>query len=356
MDGINAQLHRNGGKQRGEDVQGGGGVQEAAGDQQHHVDDDEEDNRVAVGNGEHEVLNGQIQSCTGQDIAEQGGAHGDEHNRGGGGTGVDEDVLHLLPVDLAIDEHAHDQAIEHGDSGGLGGGEDAAIDTAQDDHGHQQAPEGILEGLQPFLAGGLGLHRQVGLAAHEQGGHDQAQAHQQAGDDAGLEQVGDGGVSDGAVHHEGDGRGNDHADGAAGGHQSAGKGRGIARLLQSGDHNQAQGRHGGRTGAGDGREEAGHHHADHGHAAADVAQALFRQVDEAAGDTGLLHHVAGEDEERDRQQDELAAGRGAQTGKHAHDGVQGFACALHQDSAYAGHAQADGDGCAEGQQQHKDTQ
>jgi hypothetical protein len=29
---------------------------------------------------------------------------------------------------------------------------------------------------------------------------------------------------------------------------------------------------------------------------------------------------------------------------------------LHQDGAYAGHAQADGDGCAEGQQQHKDTQ
>ena len=110
------------------------------------------------------------------------------------------------------------------------------------------------------------------------------------------------------------------------------------------------------TVAGPEPEKAGDDHADHRHAAADVTEALFRQIDEAAGDTGLLHHVAGQDEKWDGQQDKLTARRRAQTGQNAHDGLERLACTLHKDRAHAGHTEADRDRCAERQQQYKNTQ
>ena len=95
---------------------------------------------------------------------------------------------------------------------------------------------------------------------------------------------------------------------------------------------------------------------DDGHAASDVSQTLLRQADQTAGDAGLLHDVAGEDEEGDGQQDEFAAGGGAKPGQDAHDGVDGLAAALDQDGGHAGHAQAGCDGGSEGQQDHEDQQ
>ena len=255
-----------------------------------------------------------------------------------------------------VDEHTHDQAVEHGDCGGFRRGEHAAVDTAEDNDGHQKAPEGILERLQALLAAGHGQDLKVHLAAHEHGGHDQTESHQKAGYNTGDEQIRDGGVRDGAVHNEGDGRRDDDADPAARGHQRAGKRSGIAGLDERRDHDEAQSRDRCRTRTGNSSEEAGDDHADHRHAAADVTEALFRQIDEAAGDTGLLHHVAGQDEKRDGQQDKLTARRRAQTGQNAHDGLERLACALHKDRAHAGHTEADRDRCAERQQQYKNTQ
>ena len=356
MNGVNAQLQRHRREQRRENVERGGGIQEAPGDQQDDVDDDEEDDRAAAGDIHHKALNGQIQPGAGEHIAEQRSAHGDEHDGGCGAAGVNEDVLDFLQVDLPIDEDTHDQPVEHGDGGSLGGGEDAAIDTAEDDDGHQKTPECILERYPALLAGGLGKHLQIHLPADDQCGDDQAHAHQQTGDHAGLEEVGDGGVRNRAVHDKGDGRRDHHADGAACRHQSAGEGGGISGLHKGGDHDQTQGRHRGGAGAGDRCEEAGNHHADHGHTAADVAEALLCQIDKTTGNACLFHHIAGENEEGDRQQNKFTAGRGAQTGQHAHNGVQRLTCALRQNSAYAGHTQTHGDGCAEHQQYHKDTQ
>ena len=353
MDHVHTQGLGHGDKERGEDIQGGGGIQEAPGDEQQDVDDDEEHEGGAVGQVDQPVGDGHVQPRAGQDVGKEAGAGGDEHDGGGGAGRVDEDLLEVLELYGLVHEYADDETVDHGHGRGFGGGEDAAVDAAQNDDGHQQAPEGVLEGLPALGAGGLGLPLQVHFAAHQQRRDDQTRAHDQAGDHAGLEQVADGGVRDGAEHHEGDGGRDDDADGAGAAHQGGGKGGGIAGLDHAGDQHQAQGGHGGRAGAGDGGEEAGHDDAHDGKAALHVTHAGLGQVDQPLGDLGLFHDVAGEDEEGDGQQHKLAGGGGEQEGQAGHDGGHGAARALDQHGQDAGGAQAHRNGRA-GQKQDRE--
>ena len=44
-----------------------------------------------------------------------------------------------------MDEEADDHAVDDRDGGRLRGGEDAAVDAAEDDEGGEQTPRGVLE-------------------------------------------------------------------------------------------------------------------------------------------------------------------------------------------------------------------
>ena len=146
----------------------------------------------------------------------------------------------------------------------------------------------------------------------------------------------------GAVHDEGDGGRDDDAYGAGAGHEGRGEARAVAGAYHAGNHDEAQGGDGGRAGAGDRGEEAGDDDADDGQAAAQVADAGLGEINKPLGYLRLVHYVAGEDEVRDGQQDELAHGRAEHLRHGAHDGVQGRAGALDEHGDDAGYAQADG--------------
>ena len=51
----------------------------------------------------------------------------------------------MLAGEGAIEEEARDQRVRGGDAGDLGGGEHAQAEADDDDHRHQQRPEGTLE-------------------------------------------------------------------------------------------------------------------------------------------------------------------------------------------------------------------
>ena len=156
VDGVDAQLGGYGVHDGDKDVHGGVGVHEAACNQEDHVDDQQEDVLVA-GDLQQQSL-GRLRNAEHRaHIGEQGGRADDQHDAAGGLAGVDQNIDHILHLDLTIDEDADHQTVYHGDGSRLGGGENAAVDAADDDDGHQEAPEGLTEGLPALAPGGLCL-------------------------------------------------------------------------------------------------------------------------------------------------------------------------------------------------------
>ena len=137
----------------------------------------------------------------------------------------------------------------------------------------------------------------------------QRDAHHKARQDAGLEEVADGGAGRDAVDHERDGRRNDDADRARRGGERRGIALVIALLLHLGDHERADGRHRRRAGARDGRVEHGGERRDRAETAGEEADDIVREVEQALGDAAVAHEVAREHEERNRHQGEAVDAR-----------------------------------------------
>ena len=347
---VDVEGHGHGEEQRGEDVQRGGGVEEAARDEQDDVHDEQEDELVAAGDVDERAAYGRVYAAAGEHVGEERGCRRDEHDRRGGGGGVHQQLDELLELYRAVDDHADEQAVDRGDRSGVGRGEHTAVDAAEDDDRHEQAPEGVLEGLPALLTAGLGQAGELLLPAEPEGDGDERRAHDEAGQHAGDKEVADGGVADGAEDDEGDGGRNDDADGAGGGHERRREADVVARLDERGDDDYAEGRDRGRAGAGDGGEEAGDEDADHRDAAAQVADAGLSQVDELARDARGVHDVAAQDEEGYGLQDRLA-GRGRdQLGHGAEDDVHRPARQHDQHGSNAGNSEAHRYGGAHEQQ------
>lgn len=71
----------------------------------------------------------------------------DKHNYTGKADGELHQVHHAAADRQRIGPLADDiveQAIQGGNSTGLSGGENTAVDAAEDDDGHHQSPEGVL--------------------------------------------------------------------------------------------------------------------------------------------------------------------------------------------------------------------
>ncbi len=95
------------------DVHGGVGVHEAACNQEDHVDDQQEDVLVA-GDLQQQSL-GRLRNAEHRaHIGEQGGRADDQHDAAGGLAGVDQNIDHILHLDLTIDEDADHQTVYHG--------------------------------------------------------------------------------------------------------------------------------------------------------------------------------------------------------------------------------------------------
>ena len=125
-------------------------------------------------------------------------AHDPEHG-GGSLAGLAQNFDHVADLILPVDEHAHDEGVDHGHHGGLGGGGDAAEHGAQDNDGGddggngvhddpQDLPAGqpvpgldVLEALQLVEAVGLGQALVAVPAAAPQGHQHQSGADDQAG-------------------------------------------------------------------------------------------------------------------------------------------------------------------------------
>ena len=285
----------------------------------------------------------------GADIGEQGGSADDEHDAAGGLGGIHQQIIQVTELDLAIDEQTDDQAVHHGDSSSLSGSEEAAVDAAQDDDGHQEAPEGSAERLPAGTPAGLLTGSGQALLTNlDHDDHHQGQAHHDAGDDAAHEHIAHGDAGDGGVHHECDRGRDDDGDGRSAGHHGRGERSGEAAAVDhGGDQDNAQSSHSGRAGTGDGAEEAGNHHAHDGDAAAAVSDAVINELNQTGGNTGLGHDVAGEDEERDGQKQELCHAV-IDVGRNNGELIAGI-----QHGENGGHTQADADGDVQ-KQHHKE--
>ena len=81
----------------------------------------------------------------GDDVGEQRRGRDDEHDPPAGDPRLREDGEQVAQLQLAHDEHTHEEAVDAGGRGGLRGGEDSAVDATQDDDRHEQprncAPE-----------------------------------------------------------------------------------------------------------------------------------------------------------------------------------------------------------------------
>ena len=170
------------------------------------------------------------------------------------------------------------------------GGEDAAVDAAEDEHRGGQRPLAVPDG---------------------------------------LEQPEDGSVRHHAVDDHGVARRDQDAEGAARGGDGGGVILAVARADHPGYHDAADGRSGGGAGATQGRKDHAGEDGDHRQPTAQVAHGLLRHFDDFACDSGRLHEEARHDEADGGDERELV-----------HAGIEVLGDELHRE----GHADHGDDG------------
>ena len=341
-----AKARGDGQENRGENQDGRRDVHEHTDDQQDDVHQ-QEDDVLVVGQAHQAIGDGSRDARVRHDKGHCGGSRNQEQDDAAGLGRVQQDAQEALEINALVDD-GENQAVQNGDACALGGGEDAGDDAADDDDNQQQAGHGVPDGFQHALAAvkAGGLH--ACLLGADESDHHAAQTHQDAGHITGHEQGGDGDTArDGGVDDEGGRRGNQQTGGSGGDVGGGGVSRVIAVLLLDGA--DAAAHSGGCRNGGAGQRAEQHIAQDVGlcHRAGNLADKQLREVDQALGNTAIVHDVAGQDEEGHGQQREAL-----------HAGVH----LLHRDEGNliprkgghcghnAGRHNADGDGHAEEQQ------
>src|SRR5690606_3036360 len=190
MDGIDTVAGGNRRQHRSQDDDAGQRLHEHADDQKQHVRQQQEHEGIGrdAADQRGQVLRDVVDR---QQIGEQRGETYDQHDGAGQDGGFGEDAPKVVDPDFLVDEHADEQAVYHGDHGGLGGSENAGVNAAQDDDGHHQGKAGMQE-RSPYIdnPGFWGDGRDV-IEVLELGddgdGDDQRDAQHQAGEYAGKE-------------------------------------------------------------------------------------------------------------------------------------------------------------------------
>ena len=304
--------------------------------QQEHVDN-QQDHELVVGEAPQPLRQDHRGALDSDQPAHGGGDRDDVHDQRGGDDAFLDDGHQRPDADGAEDE-AQEQGIEGGEDSGLVGGHDAADHAPDDDHGSQQGEEPVTEARhhpaeRPLERRRAGLpaacHAEVDEDHEKDADHD---ARQHAGEEHfGDRDVGHDGVDD---HHDA-GRDDRPDGGRADGHGGAER-LVVACPLHGLDLDGAEARRVGQRRSGDPREDHTGKHVDLGQTALDAAHHAAREVEYLLGDAERVHHVPGEDEERDRQQ-----GDGLGAVRHLLRNRQQVVAAGHEGDAGR---QPDGDG------------
>ena len=146
MHRIDAKVHGHRCQNRREHDDGGAGLDEHADQEQGGVDTEQK-----VGGRPQDLLQpvaNRIGHTGARDEkGKQSGVGDDEHDHRAGHDRLAQDDEQVLELDFAVDQQAHGQRVEHRHGRGLGRGEDATVNTAQNDDRHQERPTGLQTGL-----------------------------------------------------------------------------------------------------------------------------------------------------------------------------------------------------------------
>ena len=217
---------------------------------------------------------------------------------------VREDPRHLPQPELLVEERRHDQRVDHGHRGGLRRREEAGHDAAHDDHGDHEAGQRLPEGVQEAPEGRRRLPRVVALPRDDEGRHRHAERHHQAGHVAAREDRRHGLVGHPRVDDGDDGRRDDRREDRGADREDRGEVLVVALAHHLGDQEGAEGRDVGHRRAGDPAEEQAVDDVDVGEPAAEPADEDGREVDDRPRHAAPRGDVAGQDEERRRQENE----------------------------------------------------
>ena len=208
-----------------------------------------------------------------QQEGEQDGVGDDVEQHGAHVGGVEQDFRYALERHVLVDEHGDDEGVDRAHRRRLGRRERARIDAADDDDDQQQPPHAVPEGPQhggktrPRHAGIVVLPRAIpGDDAEHRRQHD-------AGDDAGDEQLADGGIGRHRVHDHDDRRRDQNAERAGGGDDAGAEPLGEPRPDHRRQKDRADRHHGRRARPGDGREQRARQDAGDAETAVQVADA-----------------------------------------------------------------------------------
>lgn len=210
-------------------------------------------------------------------------------------------VEELLRGELTINEHAADKSIDRRNRRSLGRGEDAAVDTAEDDNRVDQRPLCVPDDGQPLFGG---IAPVIALPAHllavEVAQEAEAEADEDAGQEPRHEHTGDRCRGGDAIDDHGDTGRDDNADTARAGDTGQGKALAVAFFQHGGHNHRADRRDRRRAGAADSGKEHADHNRDDRETARDVPEIGAADVQYSFGDATGSHQFTREDEQRDR--------------------------------------------------------
>lgn len=280
VDGIDAELLRNGQEQRGRDHQGSAALEEHTEDEKHDVAEHQE--HVLVAGKCKNALRDELRDVDpAQILAENAGADHDEDNAGGTGDGIEQNGDEvLLEVKSAVDETADDEAVDNRNSAALGGSEHTEAHTDDDTEGEEQTPEGderlleYLGDLRELVSGG-GV---IALLCDDRNDDHHGQGHQDAGDIACGKDLAQRNLREQAVDDEVDSGRNDGGRSRRGGGDGRGERLGITTSLHL--RNEHLGLHCavGVCGTGAAAHQHGQQHVDLCKAAAHMTGNAFTEV------------------------------------------------------------------------------
>ena len=226
----------------------------------------------------------------------------DEADHAGQPCRVGEDLRDLPERGLAIEDRRHQQGIDHRHGCGLGRREPAEQNATHDDHRNHQRRQRVAQDRHELRQGRRRLFRIVALPGDHEHRHGHAAADQQARNDAGREHrrhgfLGHPGIDDGDDRRRDDGGHHGGGDG-----QRCGEVEVVALAHHLRNEKRAERGHIGHRRARDAAEEHAVDHVHVGEPAAEAADQRRGKVDDDPGDAAARGDIAGQDEQRRRQQ------------------------------------------------------
>jgi hypothetical protein len=250
------------------------------------------------------------------DVGEQEGHGDDHHDHAGLARRAEQDLLHVAPAPDAVDAHHQGQGAGGAHPRHFRGRAPAVVEGDHhhgDQHDEGQQARQRLEPLAPGEKLGLeqfarraALARRLLLARggeHHPQGEDRGE--QDAGDDAGDEQLADRLLGDDAVDDQRQRGRDEDAQRAAGGDEAGGQFLRVAALPHLRDAHAAHGGAGGRAGAAHGGEHRAAEDVGHAEAAGQLVEPAMRRLVEVRRRPRLADRRAHQDEQRDGEQGEV---------------------------------------------------